>query len=146
MPFGFDGIDPRREAEKDNAIWSFIWRFAPAVVAIYMAPLGATILGLFCLSLTSSGNWVSKLAFGIAGVVALLGAGASLIWGMIEINWIGKIASAYYVGVGLAQIYCSFTKASPKMSLGEVGLACAAASAVTEIIRNLFFPRTESGE
>lgn len=146
MPFGFDGIDPRREAEKDRAIWAFIWQLAPAVVAIYLAPLGAIILGRFCFSLTSSGTWISKLAFWIASVVALLGAGASLTWGMITINWIGKIVSAYYVGVGLAQIYGSFTGIIPKMQLGEIGLACAAASAVTEIVRNLFFPGKEGGE
>lgn len=150
MPFGFDGIDPRREAEKDNAIWAFIWKFAPAVGLIYPVPIVAGIVAALAFGFSLEFNfWVWKAICWLIGGVALVGGVAALAVGMYLINWIGKIVSAYYIGVGLAALYCLRAGTSLKVRFVDIALICVAASAVTEIVWNFitfFLPGKGSGE
>jgi hypothetical protein len=146
MHFGFDGIDPRREAEKDRAIWAFIWQWAPAVGLIYIAPIIAGVVAGFAFSFHPT-SWIEKALCWLIGGVALVGGVAAIIVGMYLINWIGKITSAYCIGMALAEFYCELIGTRPQVSLKDFFLGFIAVSAVSEIVRNFiafFLPGRES--
>jgi predicted RND superfamily exporter protein len=140
MDFGFK-LDPEKEVKNAQSTWDAIgrllWKFAPAVVLIYLVPWVAGFFAWLLFDPHGDSSGVAK----VASVGVLLIALAAIIVGMQLINWIGKIASAYYIGLLLAYGYSFLkgTKFELEAEILKIGLICFVISTVSEVLRTFFF-------